>query len=109
LGCRLAPASTLPSPTPSTAVPALSPIFSRPAPDARHEEDRMQADTPTQEQLEMKLATLGLTADQALLQALLPVYAGLISGAARIAAIDLAEREPSMTFRHPHERKESGA
>lgn len=59
----------------------------------------MQTEPPTREQLRAHLAAAGLTLDDTRLEALLPIYTGLISGARRIAALDLGETEPAITFR----------
>lgn len=50
----------------------------------------------------------GLEVDDETVAALTPVHAGLVSGARRLAALDLGEREPSMTFRHLPGRKDGG-
>ncbi len=59
----------------------------------------MQADDRLREQLRTQLAATGIALDDARLEALLPVYQGLLNGARRIAALDLGEVEPAMTFK----------
>jgi hypothetical protein len=68
----------------------------------------MQADAPTAEQLKAQLAAVGLELDNARLEVLLPVYAGVLSGTRRLAALDLGETEPAMIFRRPR-RSEVGS
>lgn len=51
-----------------------------------------------QGQLRAAMAAAGLATDDKRVEALAPVYAGLLSGAARIAALDLGETEPVMVF-----------
>lgn len=60
------------------------------------------------EQLKRHLEAVGLEVDEERLAALAPIYTGLLSGARRIAAADLGEREPSTTFRHPLAPGEGG-
>ncbi|MGH2587284.1 MAG: hypothetical protein ACRDJE_20405 [Dehalococcoidia bacterium] len=59
----------------------------------------MQSDTATREQLKAQLAAAGLTLDDERLEALLPVYQGLLGGAQRLAALDLGETEPAVVLR----------
>jgi hypothetical protein len=59
----------------------------------------MNSGTPSREQLIVHLTALGLDLDDASLEKLLPVYAGVISGAHRLATLDLGEAEPAMIFR----------
>ncbi len=66
----------------------------------------MQPEPPAEEMLRARLAAAGLTVGEAQLQALLPAYTGALAGARRIAALDLGETEPAMTFRHPRPREE---
>ena len=58
----------------------------------------MQSETPTLEQLRTQLTAIGITLDDERLSKLLPVYAGVVSGANRLAMLDLGETEPAMTF-----------
>ena len=58
-------------------------------------------DRQTREQLRAQLAALDLTLDKPRLEALLPVYQGMLNGVRRIAALDLGETEPAMTFCRP--------
>ena len=58
----------------------------------------MQPETPSLEQLRAQLAAIGITLDDERLARLLPVYAGVISGARRLAAQDLGETEPAMIY-----------
>ena len=53
------------------------------------------------DQLKAQLAATGITIDDATAAVLASVYTGLLSGVRRIAALDLGETEPVMTFRHP--------
>ncbi len=53
------------------------------------------------EELRAQLAAAGLTLDEARLEALLPMYAGVRENVRRIAALDLGETEPAVTFRQP--------
>ena len=59
------------------------------------------ADQELRDELQARLATLGLTVAAADLEALLPGYTGLLSGTRRLASLDLGEREPAMIF-PPH-------
>lgn len=61
----------------------------------------MEPDAPSREQLRAQLALSAIELDDARLDSLLPIYTGLLSGARRIAALDLGETEPAMTFRLP--------
>jgi hypothetical protein len=58
----------------------------------------MQSETPSLEQLRAQLAAIGITLDEERLSRLLPVYAGVISGANRLAVLDLGETEPAMIY-----------
>ena len=60
----------------------------------------MQSDTPTTAQLRAHLLAVGLDEDERRLAAMLPAYSSLLSGARRLAVLDLGETEPAMTFRH---------
>ena len=53
------------------------------------------------EELQKQLAVAGLTLDDARLEAVLPMYAGAKENVRRIAALDLGETEPAVTFRQP--------
>jgi hypothetical protein len=55
----------------------------------------------TREQLRAALAAAGITVTDEELAAMLPGYEGLLSGAARLRALDLGETEPAVTFRLP--------
>ena len=59
----------------------------------------MQAETPTHDQLKAHLAIVGLAVDDARLDALLPLYAGVLNGSRRLASLDLGETEPTMTYK----------
>ena len=59
------------------------------------------ADQELRDELQARLATLGLTVAAADMEALLPSYMGLLSGTRRLAFLDLGEREPAMIF-PPH-------
>ena len=53
------------------------------------------------EELRIQLAAAGLTLDEGRLEALLPMYAGVRENVRRIAALELGETEPAVTFRQP--------
>ena len=53
------------------------------------------------EQLRAQLAAAGLELDEVRLEALLPVYAGMLNGVRRIAALDLGETEPAIILSRP--------
>ena len=61
----------------------------------------MAEQVDVRDQLKAQFAATGLEIDDATAEALAPVYAGLLNGVRRIAALDLGETEPAMTFRHP--------
>lgn len=58
----------------------------------------MQSETPSLEHLRTQLSAIGITLDDERLSRLLPVYSGVLSGAHRLATLDLGETEPAMTF-----------
>jgi hypothetical protein len=58
-------------------------------------------DADLREELRTQLAVAGLTLDEARLEALLPVYTGVRENVRRIAALDLGETEPAVSFRQP--------
>ena len=58
-------------------------------------------DGDLREELKTQLAMAGLTLDKSRLEALLPVYQGVRENVRRIAALDLGETEPAVTFRQP--------
>jgi hypothetical protein len=66
----------------------------------------MQSQTPSREQLRTQLAAAGVTLDDEQLSRLLPVYAGVLSGAHRLATLDLGDTEPAMTFALPSDSSE---
>ncbi|MGD9895235.1 MAG: hypothetical protein AB7R89_10155 [Dehalococcoidia bacterium] len=61
----------------------------------------MQSETSTLEQLRIQLTAVGLTLDDERLSRLLPVYVGVLSGANRLALLDLGETEPAMIYALP--------
>jgi len=62
----------------------------------------MQQHEPDQRaQLTAQLAAAGLDLDDARLDALAPVYVGLMSGVRRLNVLDLDETEPALVFRQP--------
>jgi hypothetical protein len=65
----------------------------------------MQSVTPTLEQLRTQVAATGITLDDELLSRLLPVYGGVLSGAHRLALLDLGETEPAMTYGLPSDQE----
>jgi hypothetical protein len=58
-------------------------------------------ETPTLEQLRTQLAAVGIALDEDRLSRLLPIYSGVLSGAHRLASLDLGDTEPAMTFALP--------
>jgi hypothetical protein len=55
----------------------------------------------TRDQLRAALLASGIDADDQRIDELLPSYEGMLSGAARLRALDLGETEPSIVFRLP--------
>lgn len=55
----------------------------------------------TREQLRAALQAAGIEATEERLDALLSSYEGMLSGAARLRALDLGEMEPAFIFRVP--------
>ena len=58
-------------------------------------------DADTRELLRAHLAVAGLTPDEAHIEALMTVYAGVLNGVRRIAALDLGETEPAIILSRP--------
>lgn len=58
-------------------------------------------DAQLRDQLRTQLAIAGLDLDDARLEALLPAYAAAREGVRRIAALQLGDTEPAVTFRVP--------
>lgn len=58
----------------------------------------MQSVTLSLEQLRTQLAAIGITLDDEQLSRLLPVSTGVLSGAHRLAALDLGATEPAMIY-----------
>jgi hypothetical protein len=61
----------------------------------------VQSATPSLEQLRAQLAAVGITLNDERLSRLLPVYSGVLSGAHRLAMLDLGNTEPAMIFAVP--------
>ncbi len=58
-------------------------------------------DQALREQLRATLRASGLDASDERVDQLLPAYQGIMSGAARLRALDLGETEPAIIFRLP--------